>query len=82
MADSTRRATSHLSQDADLQEDGKSKRLLECRRHEGSTESMLVVKMSVREAASMFNLPNSSLQDRILKIRSSEEYHLLGYDAV
>jgi transposase len=39
-------------------------------------ESVLVAKMSVREAADRFNLPKSSLQDRISKIRKGSEVHV------
>jgi hypothetical protein len=46
---------------------------LECRRYEGSLESSLEADINDREAASGFNLPKSSLQDRIYKIQNRSE---------
>jgi hypothetical protein len=39
-------------------------------------ESVLVVKMNDTKAASRFNLPKSSLQDRIPKIRKGSEVQI------
>jgi hypothetical protein len=63
----------HFSQDADIQEEEKWKGLLECKYMYKATESVLAAKMSVREAAGRFNLPKSSLQDRISKIRKDSK---------
>jgi hypothetical protein len=54
-----------LSQDADIQAEGKWKRPLEYRRHEDGREICAVARMNVRGTASRFNLPKSSLQEGI-----------------
>jgi hypothetical protein len=39
-------------------------------------KSVLAAKISVTEAANLFNLPKSSLQDRISKIRKASEIQI------
>jgi hypothetical protein len=64
-----RAGITYFSQDADIQEEEKWKRLLECKYMYKAMESVLAGKMSVREAAGRYNLPKSSLQERISKMR-------------